>query len=147
MITHLGAKEEEEKDETNNFSYLKLRYGLIVISTSLLLIPIFYQFLLNQAFIKISYLQPLFVLGVFGYVILLADVLSDIFQIAVSIFVSSYKIHKPLLNKFFFGIVAFVVFLPFYVVWGLDAVKDILIALAIILLAWGWNKWIGKKSS
>ena len=73
-------QEIAETDTNKIISFFYIRHGLVVINTILLLITIFYKIAFPLQPLSQSIVLPLFIIGFYGYAILMADIFAEIFR-------------------------------------------------------------------
>jgi hypothetical protein len=90
-------------------------------------------------------MKPLFIIGVYGYGILLADVISETLQRMFPLIIASYIQYAPIFNIVIFIIITSLICAGFFLVWGIGAIEELLVAFAAIVIVWLWHKVRGEK--
>ncbi|MCK9591532.1 MAG: hypothetical protein M0Q91_05945 [Methanoregula sp.] len=112
--------------------FLNTRHGLLVISTILVLIPIFYQMIFSQQLLTQNFVLSLFILGIYGYAIFIADIFVEILRRDFSII--HKQMHEGLYNPLIFVILTIFIIMGLYFAFGFDAIKNISLALLFLVV-------------
>ena len=130
----------------SDFQKLYARYVFFFMFTIFLLVPIFYQLILSQKFWEQSSIFVFFVLGVYGYVFLIVDVIQTNLK-GISGFISeNYKKNETKFN-YLVLILLIIISIPiFFFIFGLSYLASMATGLLLFAITWWIDHKIAKKT-
>ena len=116
--------------------FLQNRWGLFIISTILVFIPVSAQMMFARQPEVQNFIVSLLVLGIYGYAMVVADMVAEVVR---RILFASRSWTCEAVYQFIFVILTIFTLMGLYYAFGFDAVRDISLAFVSLVAYWRWK--------
>ncbi len=127
------------------YQLLYRKYIIFLISFIFIIIPIFYQLISGQKFWENNSIILFFIMGFYGFVLLMGDLVFSLVRKVPGIATGYYKRHERGFNWMFIIVITISVVLIFYWIFGVGAVGPIIGGVAVLGIRWWIDNKIAKK--